>query len=63
MTRLEIIGGGRMGSALLSGLVTAGWADPHELRVVEPVAARREVGEDPTRHPRGGPVGMAEPAG
>lgn len=42
MHRLSIIGGGRMGDALLGGLVRAGWATPDELSVVEPVAARRE---------------------
>jgi len=41
MTRLELIGGGRMGEALLGGLLAAGWATPDELAVVEPVAARR----------------------
>ena len=35
---LVIIGGGRMGEALLGGLVDAGWTG---LAVVEPVAARR----------------------
>ena len=41
-TRLEIVGGGRMGEALVTGLVHAGWATPDEIVVVEPVAARRE---------------------
>lgn len=41
-TRLEIVGGGRMGEALVAGLVQAGWATPEEMVVVEPVAARRE---------------------
>lgn len=40
MTRLMIIGGGRMGEALLGGLITARWADPGELHVVEPDAQR-----------------------
>jgi len=35
MIRLELIGGGRMGEALLSGLLRAGWATPAELAVVE----------------------------
>lgn len=30
-----------MGEALLAGLLAAGWAEPEELAVVEPVAARR----------------------
>jgi pyrroline-5-carboxylate reductase len=39
VTALVIVGGGRMGEALLGGLVAAGWAD---LAVVEPVDARRD---------------------
>ena len=35
MIRLELIGGGRMGEALLGGLLRAGWATPTELAVVE----------------------------
>ena len=42
MTRLAVVGGGRMGEALLGGLLGAEWAEPGELAVVEPVAARRE---------------------
>ena len=38
--RLVIVGGGRMGEALLGGLLTAGWP-PEETGVVEPVEARR----------------------
>jgi pyrroline-5-carboxylate reductase len=38
---LVIVGGGRMGEALLSGLISAAWTDPARLAVVEPVAARR----------------------
>src|SRR5258706_5169252 len=40
-TRLVIIGGGRMGEALLDGLLGSGWARPEELAVVEVVADRR----------------------
>ncbi|MEA2827850.1 MAG: pyrroline-5-carboxylate reductase [Actinomycetota bacterium] len=40
-TRLEIVGGGRMGEALVVGLLNGGWARPDEMVVVEPVAARR----------------------
>ena len=40
MTRLMIIGGGRMGEALLGGLVAAGWAEPADLAVVEPDPVR-----------------------
>ena len=36
------MGGGRMGEALLGGLLAAKWAEPGELAVVEPVSARRE---------------------
>ena len=42
MTRLELIGGGRMGEALLGGLLQAGWCQPGEVRVVEPSSARRD---------------------
>jgi pyrroline-5-carboxylate reductase len=38
--RLVVVGGGRMGTALVGGLVAAGW-DPGGLTVVEAVAARR----------------------
>ena len=40
--RLAVVGGGKMGGALVAGLLRAGWARPDELVVVEPVAARRE---------------------
>jgi len=40
--RLVIVGGGRMGAALVAGLLRAGWAEAGELGVVEPIAARRE---------------------
>jgi len=40
--KLLIVGGGRMGEALLGGLLASGWAAPDELAVVEPVAARRD---------------------
>jgi len=43
---LVIVGGGKMGEALLAGLVAAKWAEPTELAVVEPVAARRAVLEE-----------------
>ena len=39
---LLIVGGGRMGEALLAGLGSAGWA-PGDLAVVEPEAERREA--------------------
>jgi pyrroline-5-carboxylate reductase len=39
---LVIVGGGRMGGALLGGLLRAGWATADQLAVVEPLAARRD---------------------
>ena len=40
--KLVIVGGGRMGSALLGGLLANGWAAAAELAVIEPVEARRK---------------------
>lgn len=40
---LIIIGGGRMGSALAEGLLSANWCAPNELAVVEPVVEQRNV--------------------
>jgi pyrroline-5-carboxylate reductase len=40
--RLLIVGGGRMGEALLTGLLSSGWAKPDELGVVEALDARRD---------------------
>lgn len=42
MARLEVIGGGRMGEALVAGLLDRGWCGAAELRVVEASAARRD---------------------
>jgi pyrroline-5-carboxylate reductase len=42
MVRLVIVGGGRMGEALLGGLLASGWAAPAELAVIEVLAARRD---------------------
>ena len=39
--RLQLIGGGRMGEALLGGLLASGWAQPTELAVVEKASDRR----------------------
>jgi pyrroline-5-carboxylate reductase len=39
---LLIVGGGKMGGALLGGLLRSGWATADQLAVVEPVAARRD---------------------
>jgi pyrroline-5-carboxylate reductase len=41
MTKLVVVGGGKMGEALLGGLLAGGWAAPEDITVVEPVAARR----------------------
>ena len=42
MTRLAVLGGGKMGGALVAGLLSSGWARPEEILVVEPVSARRD---------------------
>lgn len=41
--QLVLIGGGRMGSALAEGLLKAGWCQPSELLIIEPVAEQREA--------------------
>lgn len=41
MIRLQLVGGGKMGEALLAGLLRAGWA-AEELAVVERIDARRK---------------------
>ncbi len=41
MATLTVIGGGKMGEALVGGLLDNGW-DPEDIEVVEPVEARRE---------------------
>ena len=43
MARLQVIGGGKMGEALLVGLAASGWAEARELHVVEPDPARQEI--------------------
>ena len=40
-TRLTVVGGGRMGEALVAGLLGAGWGSAGELAVVEKVEDRR----------------------
>lgn len=42
VTKLQLIGGGRMGQALAGGLIDAGWADAGELAVAEIDVAQRE---------------------
>jgi pyrroline-5-carboxylate reductase len=41
MTRLAVVGGGKMGHALTSGLLAAQWAQAEELAVVEVAEVRR----------------------
>lgn len=41
--RLVVMGGGRMGEALVSGLVRAGWAPAAEVAVVEKLEERRRL--------------------
>jgi pyrroline-5-carboxylate reductase len=44
---LLIVGGGKMGSALLGGLLRSGWVQLDEVALVEPLAARRdELGDE-----------------
>ncbi len=40
--KLSIVGGGKMGEALLAGLLSADWASPENISVVEPDEVRRE---------------------
>ncbi len=42
MARLLVIGGGRMGEALVGGLVAAGWAPAEDIAVVEVDPGRRD---------------------
>jgi pyrroline-5-carboxylate reductase len=41
--RLLVVGGGKMGSALLNGLIAAGWAPSGDLAVADPDPARRQA--------------------
>lgn len=40
--KLQVIGGGRMGQALVGGLIEAGWAKPSDLTIVEVLADQRD---------------------
>jgi pyrroline-5-carboxylate reductase len=40
--KLVVVGGGKMGGALVGGLISSGWATADELTVVETVEARRD---------------------
>ena len=42
MANLLIVGGGKMGGAVLGGLLHSGWAEVGDLAVVEPAAERRD---------------------
>ena len=42
VSSLLIVGGGKMGGALLGGLLRSGWADVADVAVVEPVGERRD---------------------
>ena len=42
MARLLVIGGGRMGEALVAGLVASGWAPAEAIHVFEALSARRD---------------------
>lgn len=41
-SKLILVGGGRMGEALIGGLIASGWARASEVAVIEPLAARRQ---------------------
>ena len=41
--KLQLVGGGRMGEALLTGLLASGWADAADVAVVEKLADRRSA--------------------
>jgi pyrroline-5-carboxylate reductase len=58
--RLVVVGGGKMGEALVSGVIRAGWARATQVVVVEPVEERRQQLQ--ATH-RGLVVGTEVPAG
>ncbi|MEZ5166307.1 MAG: NAD(P)-binding domain-containing protein [Acidimicrobiales bacterium] len=49
MTKLQLIGGGKMAEALARGLVARDWAPADQLHVVEPVAAASRAGRRAAR--------------
>ncbi len=59
MTSLLVVGGGRMGAALVGGLLRSGWADVGDLAVMEPDAGRRA--ELQAMYPGLAVIGVAEP--
>ncbi len=46
VTKLQMIGGGKMGQALLGGMISAGWAEPGDLAVVDVSASMRAQAAD-----------------
>jgi pyrroline-5-carboxylate reductase len=42
MTELVVVGGGKMGEALIGGLLAANWATADAIAVVEPLSSRRD---------------------
>lgn len=42
MTRLVVVGGGRMGNSLVGGLLRSGWVDPGDINITECVEERRD---------------------
>ena len=43
MAQIQVLGGGKMGEALLGGLLASGWTSASEVVVVEPSPERREA--------------------
>lgn len=39
---MQVVGGGKMGQALVGGLIEAGWAEPSDLTIVEVLADQRD---------------------
>ncbi|MDQ1428480.1 MAG: pyrroline-5-carboxylate reductase, partial [Acidimicrobiaceae bacterium] len=63
--KLVVVGGGKMGEALVAGLLAAGWAKPDEIVVAEALAARRDqlLGPEGLAGRNPGLVITASPAG
>jgi pyrroline-5-carboxylate reductase len=40
--KLVVVGGGKMGEALVAGLLAGGWAEPDQIVIAEAMAARRD---------------------
>lgn len=58
--KLLVLGGGRMGEALVGGLLSTGWASAPEITIVEKLESRRDALRD--RFPGASVVAHAEPA-